>query len=118
VSGGDEAAGDGGFRPDQVITIFRSRRRPGSEVAYTALADEMARAARAVPGFVDFKTFDADDGEHVTVVTFATTEAHRTWRDDPRHVRVQQRGRDELYLEYSIQVGRCEHATSWSLDRG
>lgn len=105
-----------GVSADQVITIFRSRRRPGSEAAYTALAEEMARAAREVPGFVDFKTFDSEDGEHVTVVTFATSEAHRTWRDDPRHVRAQERGRDELYLEYSIQVGRCEHVSTWSLE--
>lgn len=107
---------EGRFRTDQVMTVFRSRRRPGSEAAYSALADEMAVAARAVPGFVDFKTFDSPDGEHVTVVTFDTPEAHRAWRDDPRHVRAQERGRDELYSDYSIQVGRCEHVTTWSLD--
>ena len=110
-----DAAGDGRLRADQVITIFRSRRRPGSEDTYSQLAEEMAVAARAVPGFVDFKTFDSADGEHVTVVTFDTPEAHRAWREDPRHVRAQQRGRDELYLEYSIQVGRCEHVTTWAL---
>jgi heme-degrading monooxygenase HmoA len=116
VSNGGDAAGEGRFRTDQVMTIFRSRRRPGSEAAYSAVAEEMAVAARAVPGFVDFKTFDSADGEHVTVVTFDTPEAHRAWRDDPRHVGAQQRGRDELYSDYSIQVGRCEHVTSWSLD--
>jgi heme-degrading monooxygenase HmoA len=116
MSQAEENAGDGGLRADQVITIFRSRRRPGSEAAYSALAEEMAVAARAIPGFVDFKTFDSADGEHVTVVTFATPEAHRAWRNDPRHVRAQRRGREELYSEYSIQVGRCEHVTSWALD--
>jgi heme-degrading monooxygenase HmoA len=115
VSRAVDAAGDGRLRADQVITIFRSRRRPGSEDTYSQLAEEMAVAARAVPGFVDFKTFDSADGEHVTVVTFDTPEAHRAWREDPRHVRAQQRGRDELYLEYSIQVGRCEHVASWAL---
>jgi heme-degrading monooxygenase HmoA len=103
------------LRADQVVTVFRSRRRPGSEAAYSALAEEMAIAARASPGFVDFKTFDSEDGEHVTVATFADLEAQRAWREDPRHVRAQQRGRDELYLEYSIQVGRCEHVTTWAL---
>jgi heme-degrading monooxygenase HmoA len=116
VTGTPEGAGDGRFRAGQVVTVFRSRRRPGAEAAYSELAEEMAVAARAAPGFVDFKTFDSADGEHVTVVTFATHDAHRAWRDDPRHVGAQQRGRDELYLEYSIQVGVCEHATSWALD--
>jgi heme-degrading monooxygenase HmoA len=114
VSSEGDAAGESRFRADQVITVFRSRRRSGSEEAYSALAEEMAVAASAMPGFVDFKTFDSDDGEHVTVVTFDTPEAHRAWRDDPRHIRAQERGRDQLYSEYSIQVGRCEHATSWS----
>ena len=107
----------GGLVAGQVITVFRSRRRAGTEAEYAALAGQMATAARATPGFVDFKTFDADDGEHVTVVTFASPEAHRAWRDDPRHRQAQQRGRDELYLEYSIQVGTCEHAASWSAPR-
>jgi heme-degrading monooxygenase HmoA len=111
-----DATGEGRFRTDQMMTIFRSRRRQGSDTAYSALAEEMAVAARAMPGFVDFKTFDSADGEHVTVVTFDTPEAHRAWRDEPRHAAAQQRGRDELYSEYSIQVGRCEHVTSWSLD--
>jgi heme-degrading monooxygenase HmoA len=116
VTGITEEAGDGFFRAGQVITVFRSRRRPGAEAAYSELAEEMAIAARASPGFVDFKTFDSADGEHVTVVTFATHEAQRAWRDDPRHLEAQQRGRDGLYLEYSIQVGVCEHVTSWALD--
>ena len=105
------------FGKDQVITVFRSRRRPGIEEAYTALAAQMEVAARAMPGFVDFKSFRADDGEQVSVVTFDSPEAQRAWREDPRHVAAQRRGRDELYLEYSIQVGRCEHVARFSADK-
>ena len=54
------------------MTVFRSWRREGSEGAYRALSAEMEAAARSVPGFVDFKTFTADDGEHVSLVTFAS----------------------------------------------
>ncbi len=72
--------------------------------------------ARSLPGFVDFKTFSADDGEHVSLVTFASLEAHQMWRDDPRHRRAQERGRVAFYLEYSIQVGECTHVSRWSLE--
>jgi heme-degrading monooxygenase HmoA len=101
-----------------MITVFRSRRRPGTEDAYALLAGQMEVAARAMPGFVDFKTFRADDGEQVSVVTFESAEAQRAWREDPRHVAAQRRGREELYLDFSIQVGRCEHVTRFTADPG
>jgi heme-degrading monooxygenase HmoA len=77
----------------------------------------MQAAARSVPGFVDYKTFTAEDGERVSLVTFANLEAHRAWRSDPQHRRAQQQGRSEFYLEYSIQVGECTHASQWSRNR-
>jgi heme-degrading monooxygenase HmoA len=96
------------------MTIFRSRRRPESEVAYQQRSAEMEAAARATPGFVDFKTFAADDGEKVSLVTFSTPEAQRAWRDDPGHRRAQQQGREEFYVEYSVQVGSCIHVSRWA----
>ena len=96
--------------------MFRSRRRDEAEVEYQQLSVEMQAAARPVPGFVDFKTFTADDGEHVSLVTFASLEAHRAWRDDPRHHRAQERGRVAFYLEYSVQVGECTHVSQWGRD--
>jgi heme-degrading monooxygenase HmoA len=110
--------GGGGalFTAGQVVTVFRSRRRPDAESAYQRLAQEMEAAARAMPGFVDFKTFVAEDGEQVSLVTFGSPAAHQAWRDDPRHRRAQQRGRDAFYLEYSVQVGACTHASCWARD--
>jgi heme-degrading monooxygenase HmoA len=106
------------FAEGQVITVFRSRRRPGSEAAYLQLSEEMRAAARAVPGFVDFKTFAASDGEQVSLITFASLESHRFWRDDPRHRRAQRRGRGDFYLGYSVQVGSCTHVSRWTRDPG
>ena len=73
----------------------------------------MEAAARSIPGFVDFATFSDPDGERVSIITFATPEAHAAWRDDPDHRAAQRRGRDDLYDEYSIQVGTCTRATRW-----
>lgn len=111
---------DGGNRPafaeGQVITVFRSRRKPDAEADYVRVSAEMEAAARAMPGFVDFKTFEADDGEHVSLITFATAETQRAWRDDLRHRAAQRQGREQFYLEYSIQVGECVHVSRWELD--
>jgi heme-degrading monooxygenase HmoA len=74
----------------------------------------MEAAARDMPGFVDFKTFEAEDGEKVSLVTFASAEDHRAWRDDPRHRAAQQQGRDQFYERYSVQVGECVHVSTWT----
>lgn len=87
-----------------VVTIFRNRLRPGAAGAYGPVATEMTELARSMPGFVDSKTFTAPDGERVTVVTFADRESHNAWRDHPLHRAAQQRGIEEFYETYGIQV--------------
>jgi heme-degrading monooxygenase HmoA len=106
------------FAAGQVVTVFRSTRRTGSDEAYVRLADAMLVAARAIPGFVDFATFLGDDGGRVSLVTFATPEAHAAWRDDAAHRAAQQQGRDELYEWYSVQVSTCTGATFWERPPG
>ena len=96
------------------MTVFRSRRRHDAEPDYRRVAHEMEMAARAADGFVDFKTFTAEDGEHVSLVTFASPAAHQAWRDDPAHRSAQQQSRDDFYLDYSIQVGECIHVSLWT----
>ena len=98
----------------QVVTVFRSRLRPDAVDGYGPLAAELLERARREPGFVDAATFTADDGERVTVVTFASEETHRAWRDDPVHRRAQELGRRALYAEFSIQVATCTSARRWS----
>jgi heme-degrading monooxygenase HmoA len=97
----------------QVVTVFRSRRRADAGDEYHRLAAAMLEAARAVPGFVDFKQFAAEDGEQVSVITFDSEEAQRAWRDDPGHRAAQVRGRESFYAEFSIQTGRVTRARSW-----
>jgi heme-degrading monooxygenase HmoA len=105
---------DPSFQEDQVVTVFRSRRHEGGESAYQALSDEIELKARAMPGFVDFKSFVAEDGEQVSVATFATPADQRAWRDEVSHREAQERGRQEFLDGYSIQVARCTYTSRWS----
>jgi heme-degrading monooxygenase HmoA len=89
-----------------IVTVFRSRLRPESMAEYHETAERMVELARTMPGFVEFKTFEADDGERVSVITFASLETERAWRDHPEHRRAQQAGRERLYASYDISV--CE----------
>ena len=106
------------FTTGQVVTIFRSRLRPDAEAAYVEMAEQMEAAARAMPGFVDFKVFIAEDGERVSLITFDSPATQQAWRDDPRHRLAQQQGRTDFYLEYSIQVGPCGYVSQWARPSG
>ena len=90
--------------PDQILTVFRNRLRPEHRDDYSATSERMTELACAMPGFVDTKTFTADDGERVTIVTFADLDSERAWRDHPEHRDAQRAGVDRFYAEYSITV--------------
>lgn len=102
------------FTPGQVVTVFRNRLRddPDAQAAYYADAARMAELARAMPGYVEHKGFTADDGERVTLVTFADRASHDAWRDHPEHRAAQRRGIEGYYETYSIQVATTDHASA------
>lgn len=97
-------------RPPRIVTVFRSRLRDDAvENGYPALADEMGERAAGMPGFVEYKTFTAPDGERVTIAVFDSAEHQKGWREDPEHRKAQQRGRRDLYASYEISV--CEEVS-------
>ena len=87
----------------QVVTAFRSRLRPDAD-AYAEDAARMSALARTMPGYVEHKAFTSDDGERVTLVTFADRESHDAWRVHVDHRVAQRRGREAFYSTYSLQV--------------
>lgn len=95
-----------------VVTIFRSRLRPGAILEYEAMAAHMSALAAQIPGFESIKTFTAADGERVSIVQFETLEAHRAWHDHPEHKKAQKLGRKRFYLGFTIQV--LENPRSYS----
>jgi len=92
------------FVPGQVVTVFRSRLRTDGLEEYAETAARMDELARAMPGYVDHKAFTAEDGERVTVVTFADRASHDAWRTQLEHRGAQRRGREAFYETYSLQV--------------
>ena len=99
----------------QVVTVFRNRLvdDPAARAAYAEELAVVADLARSMPGFVETKTFIAEDGERATIVTFADPESHRGWRDHPRHREAQRNGVAAYYAEYSIAVGETTYASAF-----
>jgi heme-degrading monooxygenase HmoA len=87
-----------------LVTVFRSRLRPGVRDEYVALVDQMEKLARTMPGYISHKGFFADDGERVTIVEFEHEEGLRAWRTNPEHIAAQKLARQKYYTEYQVQV--------------
>jgi heme-degrading monooxygenase HmoA len=87
-----------------IVTVFRSRLRPGMREEYVALVNRMAELAATMPGYISHKGFFADDGERVTIVEFEHEEGMRAWRTNPEHRAAQKLAREKYYVEYSVQV--------------
>lgn len=103
------------FQPGQVVTVFRSRLAEGygGDDDYSPTAARMVELGSSMPGFVDFKTFTADDGERVALVTFADAESQAAWRHQTEHALAQKAGRDRFYDEYSLQVCTCDRVSAF-----
>jgi heme-degrading monooxygenase HmoA len=87
-----------------VVTVFRSRLRPGVASAYQEVAAEMSRLVRHIDGFIDERFYESSDGERVTIARFADLASEQAWASNPEHLAAQRRGRNEFYSWYDIAV--------------
>jgi heme-degrading monooxygenase HmoA len=98
-----------------IVTIFRNRLRSDAE----GYPDELARMVEAVhtmPGFLESKQFTADDGERVTIIMFESAATQRAWLEHPDHRVAQERGRQEFYEFYRLQVCSLVRESSFRRD--
>jgi heme-degrading monooxygenase HmoA len=96
-----------------IVTVFRSRLRPGVREEYVALVEKIASIARTMPGYISHKGFFADDDERVTIVEFEHEEGLRAWRTNPEHIAAQKLARTKYYTEYHVQVCRLERESKF-----
>jgi heme-degrading monooxygenase HmoA len=98
-----------------VLVLFRSKLTAQASDDYKAMADEMLARARTMPGFVDFKSFRADDGERLSVIRWESQDTMRAWSDDLRHVVAQRLGREKWYEYFRVEV--ADVVRSYGFDR-
>ena len=87
-----------------LIILFRSKLTGQAGDDYQAMNDEMQALVRQNPGFIDVKSFKAEDGERLTVVWFRDEESLREWRQQVRHRIAQKTGREKWYEYYKMEV--------------
>ncbi|MEO8026636.1 MAG: antibiotic biosynthesis monooxygenase [Bryobacteraceae bacterium] len=87
-----------------IIVLFRSRLTPETGDDYAEMSAEMDRLARSSPGFVDVKSYKAEDGERLTLVWWQDEETLQIWRQNVRHLVAQKTGREKWYEYYKSEV--------------
>ena len=98
---------------EMIVALFRSRMRDGADVEdYKKLSTEMVELVSSLPGFISYELWRGKDGEALTIANFESEEAVSAWRREAEHRAAQQRGREEFYETYSVQV--C--TTSWEYE--
>jgi len=78
----------------------------------------MLALAQAMPGFISYKSFLAEDGERCSVIEFESHEHLRAWREHPDHRTAQALGRERFYAEYSLYVAEPEREAHFSHAKG
>ena len=99
-----------------LVTVFRSRLRPGVHEEYVALVEKIAAIARTMPGYISHKGFFADDGERVTIVEFEHEEGLRAWRTNPEHIEAQKLARQKYYTAYHVQVCTLDRESKFNAE--
>ena len=88
-----------------IVVLFRSKLVPSASTdGYDEMAKEMDDLARTMPGFIDVKSFKAEDGERLTVVWWQDEDTLRAWREQARHRVAQRTGRERWYEYYKLDV--------------
>ncbi len=99
-----------------IVTVFRSRLRPGAQEEYGPMAARMSALARTIPGYISHKGFVAEDGERLTVVEFDSEEALRAWQIHPEHAKAKKRGIESFFSDYRFQICTVVRDRSWTAD--
>lgn len=97
-----------------IVVLFRSKLvATASTDGYDEMAQEMDDLARTMPGFIDVKSFKAEDGERLTIVWWQDEETLRAWREQARHRVAQRTGRERWYEYYKLEVAEVIRANNF-----
>ena len=98
------------------VVLFSTTERDDVDLSeYRRTSARMHELVSQVPGFISYNSYGSEDGPGVAVVRFDSEEALTAWRTLPEHRAAQERGRDEFYREYWVQV--CETVREYRFSR-
>jgi len=100
-----------------LVILFRSKLTATVGDDYGQMAAEMDAYARTFDGFIDVKSFTAEDGERLTVVWWRDEESLAVWRNAARHRAAQNEGRARWYEYYKMDVAEVVRQKEFTRDQ-
>jgi len=98
-----------------IVVLFWSRLTGDAGEDYSTMAKEMVERAQGTPGFVDFKSFQAKDGERLSIIHWQDAATLSVWANDERHRVAKKLGRDKWYQYFRLEV--ADVSRGWRFDR-
>jgi heme-degrading monooxygenase HmoA len=87
-----------------VVVVFKITYRPGLDAqAYEQTGARMVELVSGLPGFLGMD-YAAVDGGELLIARFESHDALAAWRTQPEHLLAQQRGQQEFFQHYRIEV--------------
>jgi heme-degrading monooxygenase HmoA len=96
-----------------LIILFRSKLTGQAGEDYQAMNAELETLVRQNPGFIDVKSYTAQDGERLTVVWWRDEQSLAEWRNLARHREAQNTGRQKWYEYYNVEVASVVRSRSF-----
>ena len=96
-----------------LVILFRSKLTSQAGEDYQAMNAELETLVRQNPGFVDVKSYTAQDGERLTVVWWRDAQSLAEWRNLARHREAQNTGRQKWYEYYDMEVASVVRSRSF-----
>ena len=96
-----------------VLNLFGGLRvRPGMEEREARLSDKLYEIVRAMPGFISYKTYAAEDGEEIGIIRFDSRESLDAWAHEGEHLAAQAIAA-EYYESFWVQDAETYREYTW-----
>lgn len=96
-----------------MLILFRSKLTDTDSEGYAKMAAAMDAHAKTFDGYIDAKSFRADDGERLTVVWWRDEASLKVWASDAKHRVAQERGRERWYEYYKMDVAQIVRVSNY-----
>lgn len=96
-----------------IITTFRSRHSALAGKDYEDFFAELRELAKLNPGFIDIKTYQAEDGERLTIARWSDKETLQLWSQNLRHLQAKRLAGERWYDHFEIQTAEVFRTASF-----
>lgn len=93
--------------------MFEAHPQPSRRETYLELATLLVTDLRLIPGFVDDDYYLSltREGWVLSLSSWEDEKALVSWRTHPKHQQAQAKGRDEVFIDYTLRTGQLTRDT-------